>query len=57
MESFLDEIRAVVDKYKAILSARITAFKSAKQVAWANLTKKPAPKAEPKAKKKAKKSG
>ena len=56
-QSFLDEIRAVVDKYKAILSARITAFKSAIRVAWANLTKKPAPKAEPKAKKKAKKSG
>ncbi len=57
MESFIDEIRAVIDKYKAIASARITAFKSAIQVAWANLTKKPAPKAAPKAKKKAKKSG
>ena len=53
MESFLDDIRAVFDKYKAIISSRITAFKSAIQVAWANLTKKPAPKA----KKKAKKSG
>ena len=53
MESLIDDIRAVFDKYKAIISARITAFKSAIQVAWANLTKKPAPKD----KKKAKKSG
>ena len=53
MESFIDDIRAVFDKYKAIISARITAFKSSIKVAWGNLTKKPAPKA----KKKAKKSG
>tara|TARA_S200002703_G_scaffold153762_1_gene155671 strand:- start:711 stop:872 length:162 start_codon:yes stop_codon:yes gene_type:complete len=53
MESFIDEIRDVIAKYKAIASARITALKSAIQVAWANFIKKPAPKA----KKKAKKSG
>jgi LPS O-antigen subunit length determinant protein (WzzB/FepE family) len=57
MESFIDEIRDVIAKYKAIASARITALKSAIQVAWANFIKKPAPKAAPKAKKKAKKSG
>ena len=55
MESFIDEIRAVISKYKAIVSARIVALKSALQVAWANFTKKPAPKKAPKAK--AKKNG
>lgn len=43
MESFIDEIKDVFLKYKAILSARVTAFISSIKVAWANLIKKPAP--------------
>jgi len=40
MHSFISEIKAVFVKYKAILSARITAFISAVKVAYSNLTKK-----------------
>jgi hypothetical protein len=51
MESFIDEIKAVVKKYKAIASARITAFISSIKVAWANLIKKPAPQSKEKVEK------
>ena len=65
MESFVDEIKDVVAKYKAIASARITALKSAIQVAWANFIKSPNVQnaanlvydQKTKSKKKAKKSG
>ena len=59
MESFIDEIRAVIEKYKAIASARVTALKGSIQVAWANFIKKPAAKNAPKPKtsKKVKKNG
>ena len=41
MESFIDEIRDVIAKYKAIASARVTAFISSVKVAWANFRKNP----------------
>ena len=65
MESFIDEIRDVIAKYKAIASARITAFISSVKVAWANFIKSPNVQnaanlvydQKTKSKKKAKKSG
>ncbi len=51
MQSFIDEIKGVFLKYKAILSARVTSFVSSIKVAWANLIKKPAPQSKEKVKK------
>jgi len=67
MESFIDEIKNVIAKYKAIASARVTAFISSIKVAWANFRKSPdvglaseliqKQKTNTKPKKKAKKNG
>ena len=44
MHSFISEIKAVILKYKLILSARIVAFKSSVKVAYRKLMGKPEPK-------------
>ena len=44
MHSFIDEIKAVILKYKLILSARVVAFKSSVKVAYRKLMGKPEPK-------------